>query len=249
MGGVNSTAMIIDLYERGFRYPIVFADTWNEQPETYLYLDYFSTWLMNKYQTEIIILSPMTHPLLYAKRIRNSGVESIESYCTQSGVLPLRGIRWCTRDWKRDPLRRWGREKGIFTHIIGIAAEEHHRSKEKADGKYQNWYPLIEGGIDRAGCKEIIWANGLELPKKSGCFFCPYQSQSEWKNLWVNHPELFNRSIKLEILVSDKLGYKTSLNSSGFQLEEFVKGWQQERPLFKIDDSSVDRHSCYMCHK
>lgn len=38
---------------------------------------------------------------------------------------------------------------------------------------YDYWYPLVEWGWNRERCKEEIAKEGLPVPPKSSCFFCP----------------------------------------------------------------------------
>ena len=65
-----------------------------------------------------------------------------------------------------------------------------------------NWnplvYPLVERKINRKQCDEIIAAEGLPLPVKSGCTFCMYQPISEWRKLYVNHNDLYWQAVKME---------------------------------------------------
>jgi len=38
---------------------------------------------------------------------------------------------------------------------------------------FSYWYPLMEWGLDREKCKQIIANAGLPVPVKSACWFCP----------------------------------------------------------------------------
>ena len=55
--GVDSTAMLIELVERGERIDMVlFADTGAEKPETYLFIPIFRAWLADRdvaHRTEV----------------------------------------------------------------------------------------------------------------------------------------------------------------------------------------------------
>ena len=50
---------------------------------------------------------------------------------------------------------------------------------------------LIEKKIDRKGCEQIILNAGLSIPRKSGCFYCPFQKVSEFRRLRDEYPELW----------------------------------------------------------
>lgn len=245
-GGVNSTAMIIHLFERGKFYPIVFADTGSEQPETYQFIKYFESFLEKKYGAFINVISPKTHKHLYAPRIIKAYANSLEEMCLKTGVVPFIAFRWCTADWKRDPIRKWGKEQDIYTHLIGIAVDEVKRAKKKKDGRYYNEYPLIGADIDRNECVEIIKRAGLIPPKKSGCFFCPYQRKREWKKLLEKHPELFKRAETMEENASLSAGRKVTMRADDYSLKEMKVNFKQENPLFDFRD--YDDMGCFMCN-
>jgi hypothetical protein len=246
-GGVNSTAMIIMLLQQGENYPIVMADTGNEQPETYHYLSYFSDYLQKRWDTNITIIRPDTHPQYYDKRIAKHTIDSIESYCLKLGVVPFVCKRWCTKEFKIYPIQKWGENKGIFIHLIAFSWDEINRAKNTFNEKYKQEYPLIGAVIDRKQCEIIIKNEGLEIPKKSSCWFCPYQKISELKALHKTHPDLFQRGIDMEENASKKEGRKITIRTDNFALSEMKEGWDQENPLFpELVDYS--RHDCYMCH-
>lgn len=176
-GGVNSVAMTIMLYERGERWPIMFADTGVEQPETYCYLETFDVWLKEKYGTKVV---------------RVSRGESLEDYCIQRNLVPSAGFRWCTDKFKKRPLEKYAGKNCVF--LVGIAADEAHRAKPFSFREY----PLVDECITRDGCKQIIRDAGLPIPKKSGCYFCPFQPFAEWKRLYEKYPDKWERAKQME---------------------------------------------------
>jgi hypothetical protein len=209
-GGVNSVAMTIMLYKRGEIYPLVFADTMAEHPETYCYMDYFEREFLSKYGQKIVRVNPFDNAELYNKRMRN---KSLEQYCLENKMIPLFHIRFCTSEFKRDPLQRYNKE----THLIAFAWDERHRSKDNS--KWDLEYPLIEERITRQGCIDIIQLEGLNIPRKSGCFFCPFQRIAEWENTWKFYPELFNRSLIME--ENSKSTFRNDKNSLSVLRERF----------------------------
>jgi hypothetical protein len=95
--------------------------------------------------------------------------------------------------------------------FIGIDAGEDHRIRGNWNDELKNEYPLVDRGIDRDGCIKIIMDHGLEVPMKSGCYFCPFQRISQWKKLRIERPELFCKAKALEKRVNDprtNRGYK-----------------------------------------
>ena len=67
----------------------------------------------------------------------------------------------------------------------------------------ENRYLLIENGIDRDGCVDLINKHGLAIPLKSGCWFCPFQRKGQWRKLRMEHPELFCKAKELERLENE----------------------------------------------
>jgi hypothetical protein len=189
--GVNSVALTIWLYRKGIVLPVVFADTHAEYPETYCYMRYFEKIFLSKYGQHIIRLSPLKNPELYPKRAKKI---TLEEYCLKKHVIPMIIHRFCTRDWKIVPVQRWATQNGYDTVMMAFAYDERHR----AEGRTDALFPLIKERISRRKCIEIIKEAGLEVPRKSGCFFCPYQGVAQWKDLYYRHFDLYSRAEKLE---------------------------------------------------
>lgn len=177
-GGVNSVALAIMAINDGWRGEIVFADTGCEWPETMCYIDYFEReWLSERG--------------FGIARIRQSkyknGLSLIE-YCEHANMIPLCAVRWCTQEYKVNPLKIYAGERQT---MIGIAADEAHRQPNAIR-------PLVDTVITRQGCIKIIQAEGLDVPQKSGCYICPFQRNNQWRMLWERHPDLFERAARLE---------------------------------------------------
>lgn len=187
--GVNSVAMTILLLKRGDKMPIVFADTGGEHPETYCYIKYFKEKFLSRYGIKITVLSPSLTPEFYRKSTRYL---SLMHYCFREKIIPFYKFRFCTERWKIEPIKNY--RKGAM-EFIGFAYDERHRAER---ARKKAIYPLIEERITRQGCIEIIKNAGLEVPRKSGCYFCPFQKISEWERLYKNHPSLYKNAEWME---------------------------------------------------
>lgn len=192
--GVNSVAMIIELVKQDWRGPIVFADLGNEHPETYCYMDYFEREFLQPNGLNILRISPKTHKHLYDDKRLGTLANTLEEYCLERGIIPLLTVRWCSFQWKRTPLENWRKAQGIDKTCIGMSIDEYRRVREDDSIRY----PLIELEITRAKCHRIISQAGFDSPRKSGCFFCPGQRLSQWRDLCLNYPELYDRAIAME---------------------------------------------------
>jgi len=219
--GVNSVAMVIMLAERGWRGPIVFADTGGEWPETTCYRRYFEREFLRPRGLAITRLSPATRPELYDdKRLGGlTGVETLEQYCLQRGIIPLLAVRWCTIEFKRVPLENWREAHGIERSCLGISASEPRRIHDDPAVRY----PLYEEMITRGECRRIITDAGLEVPIKSGCFFCPGQNLDNWRRLYYEHRDLYDRAITLEDNASEHCQKNATLDPHGISLREHAR--------------------------
>jgi len=235
-GGVNSVAMTILLVNKGWHGPIVFSDTQTEHPETYCYMDMFERDWLNPRGLEITRLSGMPWQ-------RYKGGVSLIEYCEVAKVIPLAAVRWCTAEWKGKPLDRWQEEHGGLTALIGIAADESHRMPRRCR-------PLCDWWVTRVGCIKAIEAEGLSIPRKSGCYICPFQRVSRWRDLWEHHPEIFERAARLEEIVSEGRKSKwVTLDPSGrWTLRDLERRFETQDTLFDDADwEGLLRYKPCMC--
>ena len=210
-GGTNSTAMIIELYNRKIPIDLImFSDTgdfwgkrkFGEKPHTYNYVEMFSKWCVDHGLPEITI-------------VRKAGNgETLEEELTRKKTLPpvAFGFKTCSQKYKIQPQLKYANNlkeaKEIWkagnkiTRCIGYDADEPQRADaeipEDQAKKYINYYPLIEWDIGRDDCIEIIKNAGLCQPGKSSCYYCPNAHVSEIKQLKALYPELAQRAVNLE---------------------------------------------------
>lgn len=120
------------------------------------------------------------------------------------------GTRSCTADFKIVPVGRWLKahgatdaEPGIV--LIGISTDEYQRANNKRAQSYEvPAYPLLELGLSRGDCEQIIRDAGLPVPPKSSCFFCPFHRPQAWAEQRRDKPELFAKSQLLEDTLNDR---------------------------------------------
>jgi 3'-phosphoadenosine 5'-phosphosulfate sulfotransferase (PAPS reductase)/FAD synthetase len=209
-GGVDSTAMLIEFARRGIvPDAIMFADTGSEKPETYAYVKDFADWLRGRGMGELtIVRRAKSRPSK-----TGPGYDTIEGNCLQNRTLPSLafGRKACSLKWKADPMdshlkrRAFVRDawaQGIKpTKAIGYdcGPKDSRRAVGRAeDERFRYWYPLRDWGWDRERCEAEIAREGLPVPVKSACFFCPASKPEELLQLHANHPDLFARAIALE---------------------------------------------------
>lgn len=200
--GTNSTAMLVGLKERGERPDLIlFADTGGERPETYEHLKIVSEWCVRNGFPEIITV----------QQVNRAGEKiTLEGICLKNKMLPsiAYGYKGCSLKHKRAPqdkyVNNWPKARqlwksgGKVTKLIGYDFDEQRRAKIKDDEKYIYHYPLIDWKWGRDECIASIQREGLPLPGKSACFFCPSSKKAEVLALQKQHPDLMERAIQME---------------------------------------------------
>lgn len=189
--GVDSTALLCLLKKLGQKPDyIVFADTGGEKPETYHFKEIISKWIVEVGFPELVTVR--------SQRTRGGQVvNTLEEHCLAGQKLPsiAYGKKACSIDWKRSPTEKYFKDQNVNPHfLISYNADETRRAVPKEDASH----PLIEHGIDRLGCLKLIIEEGLPVPTKSACFFCPSSNKNEVKALARKHPDLAERAIAIE---------------------------------------------------
>ena len=206
-GGVDSTAMLVGLYQRGVPVDLIlFADTGGELPETYAYLPVMDQWLTARGMPGITVVE---------YRDMNGARLTLEQECLRSGTLPsiAYGYKRCSLKHKIAPQDKfcnnyppcrevWAKGEKVVKFIGYDVGEERRRDHalvyDIQDTKYRKEYPLIDWGWEREDCLAAIRDAGLPLPGKSSCFFCPAMKHREIRTLYHRHRELYDRAIAIE---------------------------------------------------
>ena len=115
---------------------------------------------------------------------------------------PLRRV--CTVDFKVKTIHRWLKANGATKENpayvqLGISTDEIQRANNKQTYPYEiKQFPLLDLGMNRTDCMQVIRDAGLPVPPKSSCFFCPFHSELTWSELRRDHPDLFDKAQQLE---------------------------------------------------
>ncbi len=207
--GVNSLAALIAMYRRGIVPDLItFANTGGaksdggEKPETYAYIEkFFKPWLASVKFPELVVV--------YNKSPK-AGYTSLEDDCVKKETMPSRafGLSSCAMRWKVEPqdrfLNRWPPAKAAWARgekpikVLGYDGGEQRRADISEDKKLRYWYPLIEWDLDRDACVELIHEEGLPIPVKSACYYCPSSTKTEVIQLSLSNPALFRRAVEME---------------------------------------------------
>jgi hypothetical protein len=207
-GGVQSTALLVLAAQRRVDFgTFVFANVGDdsESPATLTHLHEVAAPYAAAHGIALHELSRArrdgTVETLYGRQTR-PGSKSLPIPVRMSNGAP--GTRSCTADFKIRVLGRWLRQHGAASDqpavvAVGISRDEFHRAHNRREQPHERVvYPLLDLGLDRAACQQIIRTAGLPVPGKSACWFCPFRRPSSWAELRRDDPALFDRACHLE---------------------------------------------------
>ena len=195
-GGKDSTALAFFMKENMpeifEKLELVFCDTEKEIPETYDYLNKIEIFLNKK----ITRIKP--------KR-------GFDNIIATTNFLPSHKHRWCTGLLKTQPLENYIKnlksrlQLNKINLYIGIRCDEIVRTKGAGKNQLiQEKFPFVENNIYKNDVENILKNTGIGMPdyykwrKRSGCYFCFYQSTNDWLKLYENHPDLYKKAMEYE---------------------------------------------------
>jgi len=184
-GGVQSVALFLMNLRAGNEFIPVFANVGDkaENPAT---LEYIHTHILPMCRENWIPFIETKGADLFDD-ISNNPHPCIPVFAGKSQFA-----RICTSDRKIKPVNRAIKkmlkpDENAALVQIGISVDELQRARfddwRKKDryGRYFGFwqkpdYPLIDAGMTRDDCLNLIASFGLPLPEKSACWFCPFGS-------------------------------------------------------------------------
>ena len=252
--GVQSTAVLV-LQAEG-RLPedydeFVFADTGDEHPATYDYLENVHRPFAADHGIEIV-----TVKRTWRDGSQYSILEHIDRLKT---AIPIpaymdSGKPWrrhCTVDWKVHVLEKHMRENGATVDEpalcgMGISLDEIHRVRDSPVPFKVNHYPLVDLMITRAGCFAIVKRAGLPTPPRSACYYCPFHSTDHWRDLREEHPGLFARAVELETELSRRAETHLGTGVRLWRRGKLADLDDQQRFNFDLDEpDGCDSGACF----
>ncbi len=187
--GVNTVAILALMKMR--RIPkadiVIFSDTGGELQETYDYIKKVIKPICRELNMPFIYLRPTVE-----------GVQGLFNYCWGKKIFPYRRTRDCSAKFKVRPIIKFLRKYTDMDVVTLLGFEKGEERRAKGGVNIPEEYPLIEFGLDRKDCYEVIAEAGLYPPIKSGCFFCPFASPKWYKWLLDTHPDKFAEAERLE---------------------------------------------------
>lgn len=210
-GGLDSFAMLLRAIELDINLDaVVFVDVGapgdpGEWPGTYRHIEEVVRPICAARGIDLVIIDGERYPVRDAR--------SLFAWLWARHQIPVAGpSRICTTVAKVERFERWlddtypGEDVEVW---IGFeAGEEGRAAKDPNAGKPRrpaphrarriNRFPLIEWGLCRCRCVELVRASGHPVPRKSACVFCPYASRADWRTLAAEIPAQFEQVAELE---------------------------------------------------
>lgn len=212
-GGVNSVAVLVLLQRMGVvPTAIVMADPGSEREGTITFREAtLPAWLDKVGFPRVTTINRIEEGKHVPRAWR---LETLYDECFRTNALPSVAYGWkkCSAKYKGDTQRWWvarqawaraewaaGRK---IQKIIGYDADEGRRVLKAFQNPWENArfvprYPLVEAGIDRDGCLDLIRDAGMEPPPKSACTYCPNNTLEEWEALRRDEPGKFAEAVAM----------------------------------------------------
>ncbi len=215
-GGVQSTAALVLAARGEIDYPLfLFANVGadSEHPDTLRYVADVAAPYAEAHGVELVELR---------KRTRDGAAQTLleRMRATERSIpIPMRmgddgapGNRTCTSEFKirvieKELRRRGATAENKATVGLGISLDEYQRMRSADDPRspYQlRDYPLITRRMTRQDCLNLIADEGLPIPGRSSCFFCPFHTGDEWQRLARTRPDLFQQACEIEQLLHER---------------------------------------------
>lgn len=225
-GGVESTTMCI-LYGKGAK--AIWCDTGAEHTKMYERMELVEQKLKKLHGEgfEIIRIKPEA-------KLKGQMISNLLDAVVVQKFMPSSMARYCTRQFKIEPIDKFLKQQGECELMIGLNADEQAREGNwglMANVKYL--YPLQDDGLSRSDCEAILDIHGLHprFPAymlRGGCSMCFYKSEKEYKALWyLDRPE-FDKMVEFEDRYQDNRTKFYSIMSSGKSLRQLAKECEGE---------------------
>lgn len=179
-GGKDSTCLALALAALEPReYEYVCTPTGDELPELFAHLERVEK--------------------LLGTTIKRLGTgETLTQLIDRMQMLPNFRARWCTRILKIEPTIAYMKELPPgSTLYVGLRADEEERRGIYGEDIVIR-FPFREWGWGLAQVQHYLKTSGVTIPRRTDCGFCFYQRIGEWRNLWRDHPDVYQRGVELE---------------------------------------------------
>ena len=248
--GVQSTALALMAAKKVIK-PMpefaIFADTQAEPQYVYDHLEYLIKVL--PYPVEIVTAGSLTEKSLQERKRQKDNAYYMPKEIPLFGIKKDGSItgglgRQCTNDFKIQPINKFLRNKfkvkraeknSVLTQWLGISWDEVQRMKPSRIKFIAHEWPLIDLRMRRSHCLQWLEDNNFKVPPRSACYYCPFHSDAEWREIKNNAPEDFKKAIEFDKQIRAKF-----LKYDKIKMEVYLH--RSCKPLDKIDfENDIDK--------
>lgn len=209
-GGVQSTALVVLAARREINFPLaIFSNVGDdsEHPATLSYVREIAVPWASERGVEIVeVVRSYRDGTPYPSLLEYHRENVHKTGATPLPVKMGEGIanRTCTAHWKAQVVSRVLRARGATVDTpadlaLGISVDEMHRATNKRDRNFENRvFPLLDLGMTRRDCESVIRSEGLPVPPKSACWYCPFTPARRWAEIRRDDPSTFEAVADLE---------------------------------------------------
>jgi hypothetical protein len=167
------------------------------------------------------------------------------------------GVLWrkCTADYKIKPIRRklrqllglsrTGRVRALHVEQwIGFSLDDIGRTFCSDVQWITNIFPLIlPKRMRRRDCIAWLHKHGYPIPMKSSCLFCPYHSNTYWRDMRDTRPDEWHHTVEFERQL--QAGRLPGVRGIPYLHKSMVP-----LPLAPIDEPETGQQDlfCFACH-
>ena len=210
--GSQSSALYVLAAQGDRRVPpldvAIFADTGDEPAKVYEQLDRLEAYGKRLRGPRIMRVSiPSGRPLSELMLTHYVPIPAFTLAAGKRGML----LRQCTTEMKVKPINAWLREHELGVPaggrvgpdqrvlcLKGFSIEEIGRVKPSNEAWLDIAFPLIDAGLYRWHCQQVLVDAGLGRFVKSACVYCPYRGDREWRRMRDEEPADFAKACAVD---------------------------------------------------
>jgi len=203
-GGVQSTAIAALICQGRLPHPdySLMIDVGRERTSTWEYVNNHLIPNLARYGVTLQILKTID----YCDTTLFSGTCFLLPAIRYRDGVRQKMTTMCNQRWKVNVQRSYMLEQGVesYENWIGISTDEARRARVSTIRQIRTMYPLIDMGLSRYGCLDLIKQMGWAIPPHTACWCCPNQSKEEWVEMRIGYPEDWRKVVELEREVRKK---------------------------------------------
>jgi hypothetical protein len=221
----------------------IHADTTHERSTTYAFAEKWTPWLEARGVRVVRVYNPQPAPELMSFK---TDIPAYTATSDSGGQLK----RQCTGDWKIAPIKRWlqaHRNGQPVTQLLGISRDEWHRAKDSGVKYITHVWPLLEKNMSRADCLAWLERNGLEVPGKSACVFCPYHNRRAWQDMKREGGADWQKAVAVdEAIRKVRPPYDLFVHSSRIALVDVDLSTPEDNGQLRLFNEECDSGYCWL---